>query len=163
MIEVYVLPELSQVILQLTVTLLMLIVVRKFFWGPITEFVKKKEDISIAEVNEAKRQNIEAEKLLEEANQTVKSAREKAADIVNESKNSANAVHDRIINDAKKEVDYLKANAKDSIDQEKNRFYNDLKNQVADLAMEAASKIVNKELDASKHEEIIDSVIEGVS
>ncbi len=160
--EVYIIPEPTQVILQLIATLMMFIAVKVFFWKPITQFIEKKREISIAEIEEAKARNHEAQILLDEAHETVKAARTQAQDIVMASKASANTVHDGIIKAAKKEADYLKANAKETIELERVKFYDTLKSEVADLAISAASKIVEEELDITKHERIIDNSIEGV-
>ncbi len=160
--EVYIIPEPTQVILQLIATLLMFIAVKVFFWKPITQFIEQKREISIAEINEAKARNHEAQVLLDEANETVKQARLQAQDIVMASKVSANNVHDGIIKAAKKEADYLKTNAKEIIELERVNFYNTLKSEVADLAIVAASKIVEEELDIDKHKSIIESSIDGV-
>lgn len=159
--EVYVIPETSQMILQLIVTLIMFLAVRYFLWGPVTKFIEAKKEISISEINEAKTKNLEADEYLESAKQEVKNAREKAAEIVNNSKLSANAVHDSILAETKKEVEYLKSNAKDAIETEKANFYDGLKNEVVDLTMEATSKILEREIDMKEHNDIIDSIIAG--
>ncbi len=161
--EVYVIPDPLQMGLQLIVTAAMLLFVRRFFWKPVTKFIEQKKEISMSEINEAKEKHDEAQQLLNEAELKIKKAREKASDIIGDSKKSANAVHDRIITEAKKEVDYLKANAKESIEQEKAYFYNELKTQVIDLSMAATSQIIGEEVDNAKHEEIIDSLVDGIS
>ncbi len=160
--EVYIIPEPMQMILQLVATLIMFVAVKVFFWKPITQFIEKKRELSIAEINEAKARNHEAQLLLDEANKTIKEARVQAQDIVMASKVSANTVHDGIIRDAKKEADYLKQNAKETIELEKTKFYESLKTEVASLAIIAASKIVEEEIDSKKHAEIIDKSIAGV-
>lgn len=161
--EVYVVPDPLQMGLQLIVTALMLFVVRRFFWKPITKFIEDKKEISISEISEAKKKNLAAAELLEESNLEIKLARQKAADIVGDSKKSANAVHERIISEARKEAEYIKSNAKEAIEQEKIQFYDNLKNQVVDLSMAAAARIIEEEIDSSKHERIVDSLIDGVS
>ncbi len=161
--EVYVIPDPLQMGLQLIVTALMLFVVRRFFWKPITKFIDDKKEISVSEINEAKEKNRAATELLDASNLEIKQARQKAAEIVGDSKKSANAVHESIIAEAKKEADYLKSNAKEAIEQEKIKFYDDLKNQVVDLSMIAAAKIIEEEIDSSQHERIVDNLIDGVS
>ncbi|MFV0424497.1 MAG: F0F1 ATP synthase subunit B [Bacilli bacterium] len=161
--DVYIIPDPLQMVLQLVATFIMFLAVKKFLWGSVTKFIEEKRELSVAEINEAKVKNKEAEELLVTAESTIKEARDKANEIVGESKKSADAVHDRIILDAKKEADYLKANAKESIEQEKLQFYDSLKNEVVDLTMIATSKIIKEEIDEKKQKDIVDSLIEGVS
>lgn len=161
--DVYILPDPLQMVLQLIATLIMFLAVRYFLWGSVTKFIEEKRALSVAEINEAQAKNEEADKLLAEAEMTVKEAREKATEIVGESKKSANAVHERIILDAKKEADYLKANAKENIEQEKLHFYDKLKTEVVDLTIVATSKIIEGEIDEKKQSDIVNNLIEGVS
>ncbi len=159
--EVYIIPDPLQMVLQLIVTLIMFLVVRRFFWKPVTKFIEAKREISVAEINEAKARNHEAQVFLDEAKQTVAEAREEANDIVSASKVSANTVHESIIKEARKEAEYLKSNARENIELEKAKFYDELKDDLVDLAVSAAEKIVEDEIDESKHVKIVDSVIDG--
>lgn len=161
--DVYILPDPLQMVLQLIATFIMFLAVKKFLWGSVTKFIEEKRALSVAEINEATVKNEEADKLLLEAQAAIEAAREKANEIVGESKKSANAVHERIILEAKKEADYLKANAKENIQQEKLHFYDSLKTEVVDLTMIATAKIIETEIDEKKQSDIVDSLIEGVS
>ncbi len=161
--EVYIIPDPMQVVLQLIVTLIMFLAVRKFLWNPVTKFIEDKKDLSVADINEAKEKKEEADKILAEAHLAIKEAREKASEIVGESKKSALAVHDRIILDAKKEATYLKSNAKESIEQEKLQFYDKLKTEVVDLTIAATSQIIQDDLDEKKQQDIVNALIDGVS
>lgn len=160
--EVYIIPEPLQMALQLIATLIMLIAVRVFFWKPITQFIEKKRELSVAEIQEARARNHEAQLLLDDAHRQITEAREKANDIVMASKVSANSVHESIIKSAKKEAEYYKNNAKETMELERLKFYDSLKDEVADIAIAAASKIVDEELDSAKHEQLINNAIEGV-
>ncbi|MFV0499107.1 MAG: F0F1 ATP synthase subunit B [Bacilli bacterium] len=161
--DVYIIPDPLQMVLQLIATFIMFLAVKKFLWGSVTKFIEDKKELSVADINEAKQKNEEAQKLLDSAHKTVSNARQKANDIVSQSKKSADAVHKRIISDAQKEVVYLKNNAKESIEQEKLQFYDGLKKEVVDLTMVATSKIIESEISESKQKSIVDSVIDGVS
>lgn len=161
--DVYIIPDPLQMVLQLIATLIMFLAVKKFLWGSVTKFIEAKRELSVAQLQEASEKNEEATKLLAHAELSIKKAREQAHEIVSNSKKSASAVHDGIIADAKKEVEYLKSNAKDNIEQEKLQFYDKLKTEVVELTINATSKIIEESIDENKQKEIVNSLIEGVS
>ena len=56
----------------------------------------------------------------------------------------------------------MKANAKKDIQQEKQDALSSVKNDVAELSIEIASKIIQKELTPESQKELVDSYIEGL-
>ncbi len=160
-IQVNVLPSLLNVGLQLLATLILFLFIKKFFWPVLEKFLKERQDFVEEEINSAKLQNMEAQVNLESSKTSIDRARVEALDIVNDSKQAATSVYDQIIADAKRDASYIKKNAKDQIQLEEEKFYSDLKDKVADLAVDAAGKIITKELDRKNHSEIIDAVIAG--
>ena len=52
--------------------------------------------------------------------------------------------------------------AKAEIDQESNRVKEQLREQVAELALAAAEKILQKEIDAAKHKDLLDNVAKQI-
>jgi F-type H+-transporting ATPase subunit b len=60
---------------------------------------------------------------------------------------------------AKAQADEIVAQAKREIDVERQRAIQDLRSQVANLAILAAGRIIGESLDAKKHRELIDRAI----
>ena len=56
----------------------------------------------------------------------------------------------------------MKANAKKDIQQERQEALASVKNDVAELSIEIASKIIQKELSAADQKALVDSYIEGL-
>jgi F-type H+-transporting ATPase subunit b len=61
---------------------------------------------------------------------------------------------------ARQDADNIVARARAEIQQERQSAVQDLRRQVADLAVMAASRIIGESLDATKHRELIDRAIE---
>ena len=91
----------------------------------------------------AKELMVEAKK---HAAEIVNQAQKRAAEIVEEAKDSARAEGERLVTAAKAEID-----------QETNRAREALREKVAELALAAATKILNKEIDASAHKALVDT------
>jgi F-type H+-transporting ATPase subunit b len=131
---------------QILLFVLLLLLLRKFAWKPILDAVNEREDgikNALAAAEEAKKemQNVTAdsEKLLKEARAEREAMLKEARDIKNklieESKELAKIEGDKMI---------LKAQA--AIESEKKAAVADIKNQVADLSIEIAEKVIKEQL-----------------
>lgn len=141
--------------------LVLLFLLRKYAWTPILNAVKKREDSireglkSAEEAKEQMRQLKEDNKALiadarAERDEILKSAREAKEKMIAEAKENA-----------KKEGEKMIASAKDSIRSEKAAAIQELKNQVAELSLEIAEKIIQSELsDPAKQKELISSAMQ---
>jgi F-type H+-transporting ATPase subunit b len=67
-----------------------------------------------------------------------------------------------MIKNAEKEIEHLKVQAQKEIEQEREKAINQLKDEIASLAVLAASKVIDEELDATKHGAMINDFIERV-
>lgn len=78
------------------------------------------------------------------ANQIIDAASKRSNEIVEAAKQSAQAEGDRLI-----------ASAKQQIELEASKAREDLRRQVADLTVRSAAKVLGREIDASKHADIL--------
>jgi F-type H+-transporting ATPase subunit b len=142
----------------------LIFLLRKFAWGPILTAVNDREksiEEALESAEEAKAQMAELtssnEALLNEARSErdamLKEAREIKDGIVAEAKGIATKESEKII-----------ASARESIQHEKMAAITDLKNQVANLSIEIAEKILKDELSsADKQKAIIDNVVKDIN
>tara|TARA_R110000868_G_scaffold71505_3_gene209366 strand:- start:132 stop:635 length:504 start_codon:yes stop_codon:yes gene_type:complete len=145
--------------------LALLFLLKKYAWKPILTAVKKRED-SIREglesAEKAKEQMIQLQEdnkaLLNEARlereEIIKSAREAKEKMLQESKDKA-----------KEEGDKMIAAAKETIKAERNAAVQAIKNQVAELSLQIAEKMLKSELDSNKlkQEELISSALKDAN
>ncbi|MGB4334167.1 MAG: F0F1 ATP synthase subunit B [Chromatiaceae bacterium] len=129
----------------------------KFIWPPIVGALAERkskiaEGLAAAERGHQDQQlgqQRAKELMIEAKNQAgdiVAQAQKRAAEIVEEAKVGARAEGERLITAAKAEID-----------QETNRAREALRGKVADLAIAAAAKILDKEIDASAHKALVES------
>lgn len=129
----------------------------KYVWPPIMKAlderaIKIAEGLAAAERGQQE-QEIGRQKALEE----MKAAKAKAADIVAQAQKRYNEVMDEAKRDAQGEADRIKTAAHAEIEQETNRAREELRERMASLAVAAAEKILQKEIDASAHKALVDS------
>ena len=129
----------------------------KYVWPPILHALAERKSKIAEGLAAAERGHREqelgqkrAKDILREAKQQaseiMSQAQQRAAEIVEESKAEARAEGERLISAAKAEIE-----------QETNRAREELREKVAGLAVAAAGKILQKEIDAAAHKALIDS------
>ena len=139
---------------------LLMFVTFKFIWPAILGGIKEREDEIANSLDEAKKAREEMkslksdnEVLIREAKDQrdiiLKEAQQIKADIVAEAKNTANVEGHRMIEEAKKRIN-----------QEKMAAITELKNEVADLSIKIAEKLIKTELaPKNKGTELMDKLI----
>ncbi|GGE95144.1 ATP synthase F0 subcomplex B subunit [Chishuiella changwenlii] len=156
-------PSVGLIFWTAVVFIILLVLLRSLAWKPILSAVKEREQSIEDALNAAKKAkeemallNAQNEKILKEAraerDAILKEAREMKENIINEAKNAATVEADKLIE-----------NAKAAIQNEKASAMADIKNQVGQLSIEIAERILTKELsDKSAQESLVNDVIDQV-
>lgn len=142
--------------------LILLVLLKKFAWGPITDIMKKREDQIANDLDSAEQSRLKAAKMEEERQQKLMSSQSEAAEIIKTAKDSGESSRQKILDETKEEVSRLKDKAQADIEMQKETAMTSVKDDVADLSLQIAAKILNKELTADAHESLINQYIEGL-
>lgn len=117
-----------------------------------------KESLESAELALAK-----AEKVSQENEKALREAEIKAQQIRKEAIEEAELLRTDRMEKAKKDAAKVLEDAKNAIEQEKQRAMIELRNEVAELAVKAASIIIESELDKEKNKKIVEKYITNLS
>jgi F-type H+-transporting ATPase subunit b len=131
----------------------------KFLWPPISGAMDERakriaEGLSAAERAQAELKDADA-RVAEE----IKKARAQAAEIVDKAHAQANQIVDKAKTDALLEAARVKASAQADIDGMVGKARETLRGQVAALAVQGASKIVQREIDPAAHKALLDQLV----
>lgn len=157
------LPGLGLVFWTLLAFLVVLFILKKFAWKPILESLKERETGIATSIASAETMKAEMAALKSENEAVLAQARDERAKIIKEAKE----VSDKMIADAKDkaraEFDRIVSEAQAAITQQKNAALTDVKNQVGNLVIEVAEKVLRRELsDKAVQENYIKELAEGV-
>lgn len=145
-------PEFGLFFWQTIVFLVLLFIMAKFAWRPILNSIKNREESINDALASAENARKEMQNLKADNDQLMKEARAERDAILKE----ARELKEKIIGDASEEAktkaDKIVADAKRSIELEKQSAMAELKNQVAELSVEIAEKVVRKELSGKKEQ-----------
>jgi F-type H+-transporting ATPase subunit b len=140
--------------------LVLVVVLSKFAWGPIVKMLAERERTIREALEQAKKERLEAEKLLTEQKATFAQAQREAADLAKKNQQEVEALRQELTAKARKEADELVASARRQIIEEKTKAVAELKSYVADLAIEAAGRLVKANLDDKAQRQLVQDYIE---
>jgi F-type H+-transporting ATPase subunit b len=140
-------------------TLIIFLIIKHFLFDKINAlFESRNADVAktYSEADAALKSASEKEKAFTES---LSGAKEQAAEIVAEATKKAQTRSNEIILEAKNEARAAREKAISDIEHEKKQTINEIKNEISDMAVSIASKVVSKEIDASTHAKLIDDCI----
>ena len=127
-------------------------VLAKFAFPVINGMLKKREEEINNALELAERTHKEMEQLQADNEQLLQQAREERVKMLNEAKQ----LSDKFVEDAKvkanEEKDRIIENAKEVIEHEKMAATTEIKNQIADISIKVAEKILGKALESDKEQ-----------
>lgn len=127
----------------------------KFVWPPIMAALSERKKQIADGLAAGERGKHELELASRRATESLHEAKQKAAEVIAQAEKRASQIMEEAKNSAKEEGERLVAGAKAEIDQEVNRARETLRQQVADLAVAGAEKILRREVDAKAHAELL--------
>ena len=132
----------------------------KFVWPHLLGAMQEREKKIADGLDAANRAARDLELAQKEAAGKLREAKEKAAEIIELANKRANQIVDEAKETARTEGERIVAAAQGEIEQEANRAKEALRKQVSELAVAGAAKILGKSVDASAHDELLNTLAE---
>jgi F-type H+-transporting ATPase subunit b len=139
--------------------LLLVVVLSKFAWGPIVKMLDERERTIRDAIEQAKKERAEAERMFAEQKASLAQAQRDAAALASRSKQEVEAMRVELTAAARKEADALVASARQQITDEKAKALAELRGQVADLAIDAARRLIQSSLDEKSQRALVEEYI----
>ncbi|ABO68647.1 ATPase subunit b [Geobacillus thermodenitrificans NG80-2] len=152
----------GDIIFQLVAFILLMLLLRKFAWGPLMGVMKQREEHIANEIDQAEKRRQEAEKLLEEQRELLKQSRQEAQTILENARKLAEEQKEQIVASARAEAERVKEAAKQEIEREKEQAMAALREQVASLSVLIASKVIERELTEQDQRKLIEAYIKDI-
>ncbi len=149
-------------VFQLINTLILYLILRKFLFGPVTAFMQKRENEIKTQIQDAKDMSATALELKEDYETKLQQADDEGKEVVKKHTQRAENRAFEIVKTAEAEVETIKLNAHKELERERVKAVNELKDQISELTILAASKVVEKDLNEADHKELINKFISEV-
>jgi F-type H+-transporting ATPase subunit b len=150
----------GDILFQLAMFVVLMLLLKKFAWGPLMGIMKEREAHVANEIVAAENSRQEAKKLLEEQRDLLKEARNDAQSLIESAKKQGDLQREEIIAVARTEADRMKESAKLEIEQQKEKAVAAIREQVASLSVMIASKVIQKELSVADQDKLINDYIQ---
>lgn len=147
---------------QLINTFLVFLLLKKLLFKPVLGVIEAREKDIRENLAEGEKAKSEGLSLKTEYQEKVNSAKNEGQEIIKQATLRAEQKESEIISTAKQEAQSLKEKASKDVEQERQKVMNEIKNDISDIALLAASKVIEKDIDKSKHEELINNFIKEV-
>lgn len=131
----------------------------KYVWPPLMAAIEERQKTIADGLAASDRAEKDLELAQQKATAQLREAKQQAADIVDQAKKRANQLVDEETQRGHAEREKIVASGYAEIDSERNRAKEDLRKQVAALAIAGASKILAREIDAAAHNDIVEKLV----
>jgi F-type H+-transporting ATPase subunit b len=131
------------------------VLMKKFLFGPITEIMEKRSKTIADSITDAEEKSTAAQELKIKYEDILKDAEVMADRIVKEAKQSALKVQEKQIEETKAEIAKMMEDANKSIELERQKSMQNIQSEIAGIAMTAAAKILQKNMDETANLQIV--------
>ena len=142
--------------------MIQLVIFKKLLLNPVKKVIAERKAKADSQIADAEKLRTEAEAMKAEYEQNLQNARTEANQIVAAAQKTAAARSEELLGEARAQAAALKQKAEADIAQERKKAVNEVKDEIGGMAMEIASKVVEREIKEADHQDLIDEFIENV-
>lgn len=153
--------SLPALITQLLATLILFLVVKHFLYPHVINYINKRKEFVTNEIDQATKMNEQASKNASEQEVALKKAYKEAHDIVDNAKIEALNQKEKILKETQEEIASRKAQLDKDLLAEKEKMRTEIREEMIDVALLAASKVMDREVKDSDNKKLVKEFIEG--
>ena len=146
----------------LIVFVVLLFVLTRFAFGPITRAVEAREKALQDAIEAAQRDRAAASELLEQQRRQLDASRGEAQKLIAEGRRMGEQMRTELLEQTHVQQRELLDRARQEIESEKEKAIHQLRREAVDLALAAASKVVEKNLDDQTNRKLIDDYLHSL-
>ncbi len=151
-----------QILFTMLNTLILYLGLKHFLFEPVKKMMDERTasiEEQIAAANE--KQQLAEENLLQSEKQ-IKSVKEEGREIVREARRNAQEQYDEIVRSAKQEAQDIRRKNEAEIIRDKSKVMDGMKNEIAEMVIMVAEKVIRKNMTEQTQEQLIDEFIHDV-
>lgn len=152
----------ATLIAQILNFLVLVFVLAKFAYKPVCNIMEERKNKIASDLEAAEKAKTDAEAVKAEYAAKLAEAKQEAQAIVDAARKTAQAAHDKIMADTKAEQDQVIATAKEAIAMEQKKAMDEVRAQVINLSMIAASKIVEQKLGSEEDKKMASKIVDSI-
>lgn len=155
-------PHVGLIFWTLVIFGLLLLLLRKFAWGPVVHALDEREQTIEESITRAERALEEARQMQADNEAARRDAERQAQAVLREAKEEADRRRAEEIEKTKADLAKLQAQAREEIEREKTQALTALRTEVADLAIGAAEKLLRENLDDDRQRRLVEGFLDDL-
>ena len=149
-------PQIGTIFWTVVTFVLLLVVLGRFAWRPLLGALNEREETIRRGIDEARRDREEAEKTLQEHRDLVAAVHRDRAAALAEGQQEAERVKAEILEEARKQREQLLEQTEAQVQAGMRQARAELRGVAADLAIQAAEKLISRNLDDAAHRRLVE-------
>ena len=154
--------NLWEILISLANLLILFLLFKKFLFKPVQNVMNQRQAQVDKIYDEAEQDRSAAADMKQEYETRLNTAREEADTLVRNAVQTAQRKSDQIVAEASSQASHLKQKAEEEIALEKKQMLLDVKSEISEMAVNIASKVVEREIQKKDHENFVDEFIRNV-
>ena len=142
--------------------LVLLVLLAKFAWKPLLALLDRREEMIRQSLDDAEKAKHELQRLQQESKESLSKARVEAQSILAKSRSEAEKLKGELRQEAKVQADSILRDAEKQIQVEMEKAIAGIKNEVVDLSLLVASKLIKKNLSKEDNQSLIEESLKQV-
>lgn len=142
--------------------LILAAILRAVAYKPVARLLQQRSDSIKNSIDKAEADKKAAAETLAEYKNQLAEANRKAQAIVDKAELTARQEREALVAETKKEIDKMKQNAQEEIQNERNRAFEQMKAEIVSLSLAAAEKIVAKNLSTKDNDKLVNDFISNL-
>lgn len=134
---------------------LLLFVLTKFAFRPLLNMLEARQETIRNDLDQAESRRVEMERLQKEYETRLAKIEDEARDKIQQAIKQAEGIRDEIVTKARTESEEVLAAGREEIERDRIRNMAQMRDEIADLAINAAQSVVGKNLSAQNHDQLI--------
>lgn len=139
---------------------LLLFLLSRFAFKPLGRILQKREDDIRGALEDASKAREDARRIFEQNEQQLNRARDEARRIINEGHRIVAEMKQQAARSGKEEADRIVAQARSEVDREVQNGMDELKTTVANLSLRIARQVIKENLDETRHAQLAEDFVE---
>lgn len=149
-------------IFQLINLLILMVAFKMFLFKPVMAILEKRRAEIEGHYEEAEKAETAARTMKADYEEKMAGAREEADRVIRTATESANAMSQSIVSDAREQAGQIKRRAESEIEMERRKAFDEVKGELSGIALDIAQQVIEREVKEKDHEAFINEFIENV-
>jgi len=141
---------------------IVLFILWRYAWGPISKALEEREENISNSIERAEKALAEAKQVQADNQKARREAEREAQRILREAREAAESLREDEVEETRERIRKMQEQAQAEIEREKQGALEELREEVADLAIQAASKILKEDVDGDRQRRLVDDFIDDL-